>query len=75
MAEEEKQKLTAAEIKEMVVKQHGEIDKREAGWIWRRVAIAQADSALAILEDDQYEITSRSANAIRDWSAELRAMI
>lgn len=75
MADEEKQKLTAGEIQKLVVELHGEINQKEAPWIWKRVAISQANSALAYLEDDRYEITTRSANAIREWAAELLAMV
>lgn len=64
-----KRSITATEIKAATLKMCGKIDKSAPYYRNSAIAKDQAQTALAYLTDERYEVSPRAAAAIRTWAA------
>lgn len=70
-----KRSITAAEIKTLATKvANCQVGKPDSSWPYylkAKRARFMASEALAYLSDKRYEVSPRSTQAVRDWSARI----
>ena len=70
-----KRSLTAAEIKTLATKMaNRQVGKPDSSWPYHmkaKRARVMTGEALAYLSDERYEVSPRSAQTVRDWSARI----